>query len=502
MLKVIIADDERNIREGIKLSIPWAELDLMVVDTCRNGVDAYSSILEYTPDIVITDIRMPKMDGLALIRNCYALFPDTKFIILSGYNDFTYAQEAIQYKVRFFLLKPCSKEKLLTSLNDIRQECVQQKLQQELSISYQKSIHQFEANLLGDALLQILSTGKAGIMHDINADYIDFQNYSFHLLFAFYLEPDLADDFRRAFLQKSGSFAYEVQPFFLYVRNTMLIICSNHNYIGKTDLIKISTQLNECDRFQSVEYELEDNLLFQDLIDLLLRKVKRYAEIFFYYNHHFFNICKYDELIEHIHNICQEIKLENEQAILQKLQHQLIEELRNVSKVTLLRVLLIDLLSQSVSLNSLKIQELTNLISQEDDRNHLYQIFDSNKSAFLSFAEKREKKHSDYINKILTYTMEHLSDPSLTLKSISEKILFMNPDYVSRQFVIQTGTKYSNYLNNLRINSAKNILRNDPKKKIYEVAQEIGLGNNPQYFSSLFKQYTGISPTEFIAKQE
>ena len=209
-----------------------------------------------------------------------------------------------------------------------------------------------------------------------------------------------------------------------------------------------------------------------------------------------------DELIEHIHNICQKIKLENEQAILQKLQHQLIEELRNVSKVTLLRVLLIDLLSQSVSLNTLKIQELTNLISQEDDCNHLYQIFDSNKSAFLSFAEKREKKHSNYIDKILTYTMEHLSDPSLTLKSISEKILFMNPDYVSRQFVIQTGTKYSNYLNNLRINSAKNILRNDPQKKIYEVAQEIGLGNNPQYFSSLFKQYTGISPTEFIAKQE
>ena len=58
MLKVIIADDERNIREGIKLSIPWAELDLMVVDTCRNGVDAYSSILEYTPDIVITDGRI------------------------------------------------------------------------------------------------------------------------------------------------------------------------------------------------------------------------------------------------------------------------------------------------------------------------------------------------------------------------------------------------------------------------------------------------------------
>ena len=98
----------------------------------------------------------------------------------------------------------------------------------------------------------------------------------------------------------------------------------------------------------------------------------------------------------------------------------------------------------------------------------------------------------------MNYTQEHISDPNLTLKWIVETQLYMNVDYVSRQFLLQTGTKFSNYLNGLRIEKAKQLLLHCENEKIYSVAEQVGCGNNPQYFSHLFKKYTNMTPKQYI----
>ena len=99
-----------------------------------------------------------------------------------------------------------------------------------------------------------------------------------------------------------------------------------------------------------------------------------------------------------------------------------------------------------------------------------------------------------------TYTKEHLSESSLSLKWLANHYLFMNVDYVSKQFYKQTGEKFSAWLNRQRIEKAKELLLNCDTEKIYTVAEAVGCGNNPQYFSQLFKKYTGMSPTEYIRK--
>ena len=103
------------------------------------------------------------------------------------------------------------------------------------------------------------------------------------------------------------------------------------------------------------------------------------------------------------------------------------------------------------------------------------------------------------IRQIYDYVAEHLQDSSLTLKQIAETDLFMNVDYVSKKFYKETGQKFSQYLTDVRIKKAQECLAQNPKEPIKNIAEQVGCGNNPQYFSQLFKKQTGITPTEYVA---
>ena len=107
---------------------------------------------------------------------------------------------------------------------------------------------------------------------------------------------------------------------------------------------------------------------------------------------------------------------------------------------------------------------------------------------------------SQLSNRVKEYVNDNLSNPNLSLKWISEQYLFMNVDYISKRFYKETGQKFSNYLTEMRIRKAKELLTNPDTAKIQYVAELVGCGNNPQYFSQLFKRYTGITPTNYIKK--
>ena len=126
MYKVLLADDERIILEGISNVIDWKSLDTELVATARNGIEAYEKIAEHRPHIVISDIRMPGMNGLELAEKVRADFPDTQFIVLSGFSEFEYARCAMQYGVKNYLLKPCNEADIIetvnSTINDIKQK--------------------------------------------------------------------------------------------------------------------------------------------------------------------------------------------------------------------------------------------------------------------------------------------------------------------------------------------------------------------------------------------
>lgn len=122
MYKVIIVEDENIIRKGLVYSVPWTDLNCTVVGEAGNGVEGAELISEKNPDIVILDINMPIMDGLEMLEKTYEQY-NYSAIILSGYSDFEYAQRAIHYGVKGYLLKPLQLEELIDAIELAKKEC-------------------------------------------------------------------------------------------------------------------------------------------------------------------------------------------------------------------------------------------------------------------------------------------------------------------------------------------------------------------------------------------
>lgn len=116
MYNVMLIDDEKLIIQGLTNIIEWEEIGLKVVETALNGYEALEKFKEKSVDIIITDISMPRLTGLELIKEIREINSKTKFIILTGYDEFAYAKEAIKYGVESYILKPINEEELQETL--------------------------------------------------------------------------------------------------------------------------------------------------------------------------------------------------------------------------------------------------------------------------------------------------------------------------------------------------------------------------------------------------
>ena len=165
MYKVIIVEDENIIRKGLVYSVPWTDLNCTVVGEASNGVEGVELISEKNPEIVILDINMPVMDGLEMLEKTYEHY-NYSAIILSGYSDFEYAQRAIHYGVKGYLLKPLQMDELIDAIELAKKECdhrliwlTKQLEKDEMrNASILKHIHENVENELVNKMLNYLKT--------------------------------------------------------------------------------------------------------------------------------------------------------------------------------------------------------------------------------------------------------------------------------------------------------------------------------------------------------
>lgn len=122
MYTVVVADDERELREALVKRIPWNEIGFSIIGEAENGADALELVSQLKPDLLLTDIRMPFVSGLELARQVREVRPATQIAFLSGYDDFAYAQQAIQYNVISYLLKPISVAEMTKSMKEIKEK--------------------------------------------------------------------------------------------------------------------------------------------------------------------------------------------------------------------------------------------------------------------------------------------------------------------------------------------------------------------------------------------
>ncbi len=127
MIKMLLVDDERIIRESLIKMIPLSDLEIQLTGVCANAFEALESISDDMPEILLTDVKMPQMDGLALVERSLKMNPQMETVILSGYDEFAYAQKAISLGVREYLLKPCTKQDITDCLTRICKRIRQRK---------------------------------------------------------------------------------------------------------------------------------------------------------------------------------------------------------------------------------------------------------------------------------------------------------------------------------------------------------------------------------------
>lgn len=137
-MKVLIADDESVVLEGLKYIIDWDALGFTICSQASNGEETLNKILNLRPELVLLDIRMPRLSGIEIIQIAREKGFDGHFIILSGYSDFTYAQTAIRYGVDFYLTKPIDEDELISAVTSVRNSIEKERTEKTISTVIRK----------------------------------------------------------------------------------------------------------------------------------------------------------------------------------------------------------------------------------------------------------------------------------------------------------------------------------------------------------------------------
>lgn len=238
MLRLIIVDDEKIIRESIRSLIDWESLGIEVVGVCKNGLEAYDAILDSYPDIVLTDIKMPGLSGLELIEKLNDTRENIQFIILSGYSEFEYAKQAMRFGIRHYLLKPCNENQIIEAIEDVKKACyLKQQADQapEQNVRFEKSVFR---NILTDGLT---NAAEPALLCDNYQCYLDFTHTAYDLHYVYFLMENNLQEC----CGQLQDFMEEILPgtmyHLVYVKNTLLIIIKQPGGKGRS-LFRFSGQ--------------------------------------------------------------------------------------------------------------------------------------------------------------------------------------------------------------------------------------------------------------------
>jgi two-component system response regulator YesN len=537
MYKVLIVDDERIILEGIAGLMDWAKYGTELAGTARNGLEALAFIEEHAPDIVISDIRMPGMDGLKLAEQTRELFPSIAFIMLSGFGEFDYARKAMQYGVKHYLLKPCNENTIGEALSEV-----------VAGLGEQKRKTQFLENLQQE-LRQVLPSAKEQFLKELVTNKMygrgDWERYK--ELFGIEVENAEA---RLLLLQLEGQFEFE-QLFALKNIAEDLIERSNlvlSTTIGNQALLLVRNTYAE-ERLLAVLHDIRNTFKGYYRLDAtiavsdpgpLTDARRMYLETLRCMSFRFYlgegsiitvrdtgeggedksglapeqeqlmaafatpvpstgeesgflnddaRLCLYAKS-GHLDAVMQELD-----EVFRSLEEHRFDDLTVKSYLIPLYVALIRQADPSSMNEHLKeLGRLEGIATMQG-----LKTFVKEKARLIcqSNYDNQKRRHSSIIGQIHEIVEAHIGNPDLSLQWVASEILYMNADYLGKLFRKETGEKFSNYVMKARMERAVALIGSGGDVKVFELAEKLGFGDNPQYFSQVFKKYTGVSPSEY-----
>ena len=503
MLRIIIVDDEDMIRNAIAKMIDFPALGYELIATAKNGIEAYDIICDSYPDVVLTDIKMPGLSGLELIEQATHLDANIDYIILSGYGEFELAKQAIQFGVKNFILKPTDKNELIDTLISIRDERTQRK---------KKSRHE-TSQLLNQYLFPIQECFIIESLEYLHAFESCYQRYS-HLLnlpeeglnacVCSYVEqvhiPRLQEDIHQ--ILKSLNIAL-VFPF-IAVKGSLLMILKSDDLNLHAIIKEKIEHLTYTNQKSSYAVFFLHKSSSHSLFETIFSKISRYNSIELIRDDG--NRCPIQNNVTSpwkLSDISQDIIICTSKPELKSTLEMVFLPSHDLNTCKNLAIALFIQIDSTGTQSDIDFachffKRIYSVTSHEE----LINIFIDSILSRLTTMRQSDSKSKTLIESLKEYVKTHLDSQSLSLKWIAQNHLFVSVGYLSKQFVKEEGMRFSEYLNTLRMDEATKLLSLYPSTNIKAIAQQVGFGNNPHYFSQVFKKHTGYTPSEYIDYQK
>lgn len=546
MLKIFLAEDEVIVRETIKRMIPWEELGFELVGEAADGEMALPLLIRQKPDLLITDIKMPFMDGLTLAKLAKKELPELKIVILSGYDDFNYAKQAINIGVEDYLLKPITKNALIERLSEIRSRYEHEKTQKEYYEKFQREMQAYEKNSSRD-FFEALVRGSMDMMEvykkaeKLGVDIVA-EAYNI-LIFTMNSEEDFSG-------QKEGYSEWEaetlemLEEFFSGHPSAMLFRSNIFSYgvllKGQKESIKEITK--ECvGKIQGIlnrkESKREWFLAVGQPVERLSQIKKSYHTASRAFSQRYLygeNILYYDEMEMMEHRSGQADTNDNaylkkvdvnalNPAILQKfLSNGIQEEIENFVKDYFYAIgqePMESLAFRNYVILNVRFSVITFLkglgcdtegMEPENTEEILVESGKNIENA-IAYAEKmisraitiRDQnsgnKNRSILKTAVDFIDEHYMDEDISLNTAAN-VANVSSNHFSALFSQNMGQTFIEYLTSLRMNKAKELLRCTGMRSS-EIAGEIGY-KDAHYFSYLFKKTQGMTPSDYRKVRE
>lgn len=546
MLKIFLAEDEVIVRETIKRMIPWEELGFELVGEAADGEMALPLLIRQKPDLLITDIKMPFMDGLTLAKLAKKELPELKIVILSGYDDFNYAKQAISIGVEEYLLKPISKNALIERLSEIRSRYEHEKTQKEYYEKFQREMQVYEKNSNRD-FFEALVCGSMDMMEvykkaeKLGLDIVA-EAYNI-LIFTMNSEEDFSG-------QKEGYSEWEaeslemLEDFFSDNTSAMLFRCNIFSYgvLIKGQKETIDENTRSCiDEIKKIldrkEQKRQWFVAVGESVERLSQLQKSYHSASRAFSQRYLygeNILYYDEMELMEHRSGQADTNDNaylknvdvnalNPAILQKfLSNGLQEETENfvkdyfyaIGQEPMESLVFRNYVILNVRFSVLSFLKSLGCDTEEMEPENTEEILaesGKNIESAITYAKKmisqaitiRDQnsgnKNRSILKTAVDFIDEHYMDEDISLNTAAN-VANVSSNHFSALFSQNMGQTFIEYLTTLRMNKAKELLRCTGMRSS-EIAGEVGY-KDAHYFSYLFKKTQGMTPSEYRKARE
>lgn len=537
-IKVFLVEDEMVIRRGIKNSIDWEKEGYIFCGEASDGELAYPMIIKEKPDILITDIRMPFMDGLELCKLVKKELPNIKILILSGYDEFDYAKEAIRLGVTEYLLKPISSGKLLEALNGVSESIRREKEDKDLVRKYMEEMREntehekqkfFEQMIAGNlSMADALETGKKYEMN-LSAGMYNLLLFRFTLGEENRKSGELLGEVEYAIekLTERLEYVFEFQrgvegwAFLLMADNEEQMservkelskdleeIMKNYStiaYFGGIGqpvarLRELEESFREAERALAARFTMELNRIISvedirmaqnvDTLDDIeitsfgeIEKTRTMLE-------KFLNNGAEDEIDEFVDVYINELPEENLKSVLMRQYIIMDAYIVMMSFCEKIEGIEGEMQAQSEELkNSMKtIQTL------EEIKNYIRMLLKKIIGVRDTISGRR---YSDIIEIAKDQIRKTYMSDEISLNTIAAEV-GMSPSYFSSIFSKEMGKTFVEYLTEIRMDRAKELLMCS-SMKTSEIGYEVGY-KDPHYFSYIFKKTQNCTPKEFRAR--